>query len=74
MLETLESSETVRFFFMISGHYVTDVYHTGFSAWLHCDDSTVQVHILFLSPKISEFSNGVIFFAMMKELKPSFNF
>ncbi len=30
--------------------------------------------LLFLSPKIREFSNGVIFFAMMKELKPSFNF
>lgn len=24
------------------GHYVTDVFHTGFSTWLHCDDSTVQ--------------------------------
>jgi ubiquitin C-terminal hydrolase len=59
MLETLASSEIVIFFFMITGHYVTDVYHTGFSAWLHCDDSTVQVHFLFLSPKIREFSHGV---------------
>jgi len=24
------------------GHYVTDVYHTGYSTWLHCDDSTVS--------------------------------
>jgi len=24
------------------GHYVTDVYHTGYGAWLHCDDSVVQ--------------------------------
>ena len=28
----------------VAGHYVTDVFHTGFSTWLHCDDSTVQVH------------------------------
>jgi len=24
------------------GHYVTDIFHTGYSAWLHCDDSTVS--------------------------------
>jgi len=23
------------------GHYVTDVYHTGYGCWLHCDDGTV---------------------------------
>ena len=23
------------------GHYVADVYHTGYATWLHCDDSTV---------------------------------
>ena len=25
------------------GHYVTDVYHTGYASWLHCDDSIVQL-------------------------------
>jgi len=24
------------------GHYVTDIYHTGYATWLHCDDSIVQ--------------------------------
>jgi len=24
------------------GHYVTDVFHTGYGTWLHCDDSIVQ--------------------------------
>ena len=24
------------------GHYVTDIFHTGYSSWLHCDDSTVS--------------------------------
>lgn len=24
------------------GHYVTDVFHTGYSTWLHCDDGIVQ--------------------------------
>jgi len=24
------------------GHYVTDIYHTGYGTWLHCDDSIVQ--------------------------------
>merc|ERR1719402_537442 len=24
------------------GHYVADVYHTGYATWLHCDDSTVR--------------------------------
>jgi len=24
------------------GHYVTDVYHTGYASWLHCDDSIIQ--------------------------------
>jgi len=24
------------------GHYVSDVYHTGYATWLHCDDSTVR--------------------------------
>lgn len=24
------------------GHYVADVYHTGYASWLHCDDSTVK--------------------------------
>jgi len=24
-----------------SGHYVTDVYHTGYGTWLHCDDSAI---------------------------------
>ena len=23
------------------GHYVTDIFHTGYSTWLHCDDSQV---------------------------------
>ena len=23
------------------GHYVTDIFHTGYSSWLHCDDSQV---------------------------------
>jgi len=23
------------------GHYVTDVYHTGYGTWLHCDDATI---------------------------------
>lgn len=24
------------------GHYVADIYHTGLSSWLHCDDSTLK--------------------------------
>lgn len=24
------------------GHYVTDIFHTGYSSWLHCDDSQVS--------------------------------
>ena len=24
------------------GHYVADVYHSGLSTWLHCDDSTLR--------------------------------
>lgn len=24
------------------GHYVADVYHTGYASWLHCDDSIVK--------------------------------
>jgi len=24
------------------GHYVADVYHTGYASWLHCDDSIIQ--------------------------------
>jgi len=24
------------------GHYVTDIFHTGYGTWLHCDDSIVQ--------------------------------
>jgi len=25
------------------GHYVTDAFQSGYSSWLHCDDSTVQM-------------------------------
>jgi len=24
------------------GHYVADVYHTGYASWLHCDDSIIK--------------------------------
>jgi ubiquitin carboxyl-terminal hydrolase 10 len=24
------------------GHYVTDVYHTGYGTWMHCDDSAIS--------------------------------
>merc|ERR1711913_217460 len=24
------------------GHYVADVYHTGYANWLHCDDSIIK--------------------------------
>merc|ERR550539_1055634 len=37
------------------GHYVTDVFHPGYSAWLHCDDGIVQptAEELVLSPSAS---------------------
>lgn len=25
----------------MQGHYVADIFHTGYSSWLHCDDSQV---------------------------------
>jgi ubiquitin carboxyl-terminal hydrolase 10 len=27
----------------IKGHYITDIYHTGYSSWLRCDDSQVTL-------------------------------
>jgi len=37
------------------GHYVTDVFHPGYSAWLHCDDGIVQptAEELVLAPSAS---------------------
>merc|ERR550519_989737 len=37
------------------GHYVTDVFHPGYNAWLHCDDGIVQptAEELVLSPSAS---------------------
>ncbi|CAB4069129.1 USP10 [Lepeophtheirus salmonis] len=39
------------------GHYVTDVYHTGLSTWLRCDDCTIKGDTMVGSENLKKSSN-----------------